>query len=53
MSSLDDEELSILAKSVLEKYQGNAAVTGVLTRKPPRECRLMKMEIAAMLEPSQ
>ena len=36
IASLDDDELAILAQSVLEKYQGNAAVTGVLTRKPPR-----------------
>jgi hypothetical protein len=49
VASLDDEELAILAQSVLEKYEGNAAVTAVLTRKPTRECRLMKMEIAAML----
>jgi hypothetical protein len=49
IASLDDDELSILAEAVLDKYQGNAAVIGVLTRKPPRECRLMKMEIAAML----
>ena len=52
ISTLDDEELSILAQSVLEKYQGNVAVTRVLTLKPPRQCRLMKMEIAGMLEHS-
>lgn len=49
IASLDEEELALLAQSVLAKYQGNAAVTSVLTRKPPRESRLMKMEIAAML----
>jgi hypothetical protein len=49
IGELEDDELQILAQSVLEKYRGNAAVTMVLTRKPPRECRLMKMEIAAML----
>jgi hypothetical protein len=49
IASLDDDDLSALAESVLKKYQGNAAVTGVLTRKPARDCRLMKMEIAAML----
>jgi len=49
IASLDDDELSILAQSVLEKYQGNAAVLRVLTLKPPRACRLMKMEIAGML----
>jgi hypothetical protein len=47
--SLDDEELAILGESVLKKYQGNSAVLQVLTRRPPRQCRLMKMEIAAML----
>ena len=49
IDGLDEEELAILAESVLRKYDGNAAVLQVLTRKPPRECRLMKMEIAAML----
>lgn len=49
IAALDDEELDILAESVRRKYEGNAAVLLVLTRKPPRECRLMKMEIAAML----
>ncbi|HZL37592.1 MAG TPA: hypothetical protein VFC78_19900, partial [Tepidisphaeraceae bacterium] len=49
IAALDDDELTILARSVLKKYEGNAAVTAVLTRKPPRTCRLMKMEIAAML----
>ncbi len=47
--SLDDEELAILGESVLKKYAGNSAVLQVLTRRPPRQCRLMKMEIAAML----
>ena len=42
-------ELAILAESVLAKYEGNSAVLQVLTRKPPRDCRLMKMEIAALL----
>lgn len=49
IASLDDDDLKVLAESVLEKYRGNAAVTSVLTRKPPRDCRLMKMEIAAIL----
>ena len=49
IAALEDDEIAILAHAVLEKYQGNTAVTGVLTRKPPRECRLMKMEIAGML----
>ena len=49
IDSLDYDELAILAESVLSKYEGNSAVLQVLTRKPPRECRLMKMEIAAML----
>ena len=49
IDGLDDDELAILAESVLRKYDGNAAVLQVLTRKPPRQCRLMKMEIAAML----
>lgn len=53
IASLDDEELSILAKAVVEKYHGNTAVIGVLTRKPPRECRLMKMEVAGMLTAPQ
>lgn len=53
VAALDEEELSILAKAVLEKYRGNAAVIGVLTRKPARQCRLMKMEVAAMLTASQ
>ncbi len=47
--SLDDEELAILGESVLKKYEGNSAVLQVLTRRPPRQCRLMKMEIAALL----
>jgi hypothetical protein len=49
IASLDDEELLIFSQTVLEKYQGNTAVIGVLTRKPARQCRLMKMEIAAIL----
>jgi hypothetical protein len=49
IASLDDDELALLAGAVLEKYRGNTAVTSVLTRKPARQCRLMKMEIAAML----
>jgi hypothetical protein len=49
IESLDDDELDILAASVLKKYDGNPAVLQVLTRKPPRECRLMKMEVAGML----
>lgn len=50
LASLDDDELQILSESVLRKYEGNVAVSAVLTRKPPRECRLMRMEIAALLE---
>lgn len=49
IAALDDDELEILALEVLKKYDGNTAVLGVLTRKPPRQCRLMKMEIAGML----
>lgn len=49
IAALDDDELEILALEVLKKYDGNSAVLSVLTRKPPRECRLMKMEIAGML----
>jgi hypothetical protein len=49
IDGLDDDELAILAELVLRKYEGNAAVLQVLTRKPPRDCRLMKMEIAGML----
>jgi hypothetical protein len=49
IDNLDDDELAILAESVLKKYEGNSAVLQVLTRKPPRQCRLMKMEVAAML----
>ncbi|MDB5302356.1 MAG: hypothetical protein JWO87_4019, partial [Phycisphaerales bacterium] len=49
IASLDDEELQILAGSVMGTYEGNAAVTAELTRTPPRASRLMKMEIAAML----
>lgn len=49
IARLDDEELEMLARSIFKKYEGNAAVTAVLRRKPPRECRLMRMEIAAML----
>ena len=47
---LDDDELSLLAAEVLRKYEGNPAVLQVLTRRPPRECRLMKMEIGALLD---
>ena len=50
IDGLDDDELSILAGSVVRKYEGNAAVLQVLTRKPPRQCRLMKMEIARLLQ---
>lgn len=49
IDALDDDELDLLAVEVLKKYDGNTAVLSVLTRKPPRDCRLMKMEIAAML----
>lgn len=49
IEALDDEELSILAESIIQKYEGNPAVLQILTRKPPRECRLMRMEIAAMM----
>jgi hypothetical protein len=49
IDALDDDELELLAHEVLKKYDGNSAVLSVLTRKPARECRLMKMEIAAML----
>lgn len=49
IARLTDDELKEMAAAVLEKYQGNVAVVNVLTKKPPRECRLMKMEIAAML----
>ena len=47
---LDDEEIELLAAEVLRKYDGNPAVLQVLTRRPPRECRLMKMEINALLD---
>ena len=50
VASLDDEELALLAAGVLRKYDDNPTVRQVLTRRPPRECRLMRMEIAAMLE---
>ena len=36
IDGLDDDELAILAESVMQKYEGNAAVLQVLTRKPPR-----------------
>jgi hypothetical protein len=49
LAALDDDELEILAREVLKKYDGNPAVLGVLTRKPPRDCRLMKMEVANLL----
>lgn len=50
IAALDEEELALLSQSVMARHAGNPAVIGVLTRKPPRQCRLMKMEIAAMLE---
>jgi hypothetical protein len=50
LGMLDDEELGLLAAEVLRKYEGNPAVLQVLTRRPPRECRLMKMEIGALLD---
>ncbi|MDB5297190.1 MAG: hypothetical protein JWO31_3173 [Phycisphaerales bacterium] len=49
VDALDDDELDLLAAEVLKKYDGNSAVLAVLTRKPPRQCRLMKMEVAALL----
>ena len=49
---MDDADLADLAAAVVERYRDNPAVAAVLTRRPPRECRLMKMEIAAMLAPS-
>ncbi|HEX8911729.1 MAG TPA: hypothetical protein VF796_05175 [Humisphaera sp.] len=49
IGALDDDELELLAREVLKKYDGNPAVLGVLTRKPPRDCRLMKMEVANLL----
>jgi hypothetical protein len=49
IDALDDDELEMLALEVLKKYDGNTAVLSVLTRKPARDCRLMKMEIAALL----
>jgi len=50
LQMLDDEEIELLAAEVLRKYDGNPAVLQVLTRRPPRECRLMKMEINALLD---
>jgi hypothetical protein len=49
VDSMDDDELGILAEAVLAKYRDNPAVTRVLTRTLPRNCRLMRMEIAAQL----
>ncbi|HEX8916841.1 MAG TPA: hypothetical protein VF796_31110 [Humisphaera sp.] len=49
VADLDDETLAALAEAVLDKYDGNAAVLRILRGKPPRECRLMKMEVAALL----
>lgn len=49
IDALDDDELEMLALEVLKKYDGNTAVLSVLTRKPARQCRLMKMEIAALM----
>ena len=49
VDALDDDELALLAVEVLKKYDGNTAVLAVLTRKPARQCRLMKMEIAGLL----
>lgn len=49
VDALDDDELELLAVEVLKKYDGNSAVLSVLTRKPARQCRLMRMEVAAML----
>ena len=49
VDALDDDELELLAVEVLKKYDGNTAVLAVLTRKPARQCRLMKMEIAGLL----
>jgi hypothetical protein len=49
VDALDDDELDLLAVEVLKKYDGNSAVLSVLTRKPPRQCRLMRMEVAAMI----
>ena len=50
LQMLDDDEIELLAAEVLRKYDGNPAVLQVLTRRPPRECRLMKMEINALLD---
>jgi hypothetical protein len=49
IDALDDDELEMLAMEILKKYDGNTAVLSVLTRKPARQCRLMKMEIAALM----
>ena len=49
IAAMADDELEMLADSVREKYAGNTAVLKVLNSKPVRQCRLMKMEIAALL----
>ena len=50
IDALDDDELALMADEVLRKYEGNVTVLAVLKRKPPRACRLMRMEIAGMLK---
>ena len=50
VASLDDDELAELAAAVVDRHRDNPAVVAVLTRRPPRQCRLMKMEVAAMLK---
>ena len=50
LDGLDDAAVSRLAAAVLDRYADNAAVRQVLLRKPPRESRLMRAEIACLLE---
>ena len=52
LDALPDAEFDALAAEVLAGHADNPAVAAILRRKPPRESRLMRAEIAARLTAS-
>ena len=50
VDALDDATLDALAARVLAAHAGRPAMVRLLTAKPPRQSRLMRAEVAALLE---
>src|SRR5690606_15047663 len=49
LDAMDDQQWSAMAQKVLDRYADHPAMVRLLTRQPPRQCRLMRAEILALV----